>query len=269
MLHDQDTPAWLPALNRWVLRLGHLPALAILCLVVWLLAVGVSQLVITMLGRGDRMLALICASLCALGIGGLLGHMTLRLVAHLDRSYRTMTRHATLDSLTGVFNRRHFIDLVEREWALARRYETDCALVLIDVDHFKRVNDGYGHACGDTLLRRIADVCSETLRQPDVLARFGGEEFILFLPHTDPLGALDVAERVRERVQALDFAWNGDVVPVSISLGVAALNGVHVSLDQLIQDADAALYEAKAAGRNCVRAGAGLLPGRPSSVQRG
>ena len=213
------------------------------------------------------MVAAACASVCALSITGLLGYMFLRLVAHLDYSQRIMTRHATLDSLTGIFNRRHFLNLVEREWSLARRYETDCALVLIDVDHFKRVNDGFGHLCGDTLLRQIAEAASETLRQADVLARFGGEEFILFLPHTDPLGALDVAERIRERIEGLNFSWNSHSVPVSVSLGVAALHSDHITLDQLIHDADEALYVAKSAGRNCVRAGAGLLPGKQSMLK--
>ena len=254
-------------MTQAVRHLGHRGSLAVVCVAMLLLSVSLSQLAISLLGHGDRLIAAICSSACALTITAVVGSMFLRLIGHLDHSQRQMTRHATLDPLTGIFNRRHFLNLVEREWSLARRYDTDCALVLIDVDHFKKVNDGFGHACGDTLLRQIAEAATETLRQADVLARFGGEEFILFLPHTDPLGALDVAERIRERVAALDFSWNGHSVPVSISLGVAALHPEHLSLDQLIHDADEALYVAKVAGRNCVRAGAGLLPGH-SSVLR-
>jgi len=151
--------------------------------------------------------------------------------------------------------------------ALARRYETACALVLIDVDRFKRVTDCFGRGCGDILLQRIAEASSETLREADVLARFSGKEFILFLPHTDPLGALDVAERIRERVLALDHGWNGHDVPISVSLGVAALSRDHLSLDHLIHDAEAALAAAKSAGRNCVRAGEGLLAGWASVLK--
>jgi diguanylate cyclase len=257
-----DPPAWLPPLNRWVRGLGLGRALVLLIAVVTLAAVGLAQLAITVLGEGNRGIAAICASVCAVLITAALGYPFLSLLRHLDRAHKSMTRHATLDALTGTFNRRYFLELVDREWSRARRYEMSCALLLMDIDHFKQVNDRHGHLCGDHVLRQVADVAGETLRQPDVLARFGGEEFIIFLPHTDPLGALDVAERIRERIEGLDFCWNGVPVPVRASLGVAALSGEHVTLDQLISDADEALYVAKSAGRNCVRAGAGLLPGR-------
>lgn len=266
--HDTEQPAWLPVLNRWVQRLGLGRSLALLVGAVWLLSVLISQLVISLLGEGNRLIAALSASACALGITSVFGYLFLSLVQHLDRAHLRMSRHATLDGLTGTFNRRHFLELVEREWSRARRYDTACALLLLDVDHFKLVNDRHGHLCGDQLLRRIAEVSGETLRQADVLARFGGEEFIIFLPHTDPLGALDVAERIREGIQALDFRWEGAVIPVSASLGVAALADHHITLDQLISEADEALYSAKAAGRNCVRAGAGLLPGRSAGVVR-
>lgn len=268
---ELDQPAWMAALNRSVQRLGRGRALLLLCLLVWLMAVVISQLAISLLGQGNRTVGLVAATVCALGLTAPLGYVMLSLVQNLDEAHRRMTRHATLDMLTGTYNRRHFLDLVGREWARARRYDTDCAMLLLDVDHFKRVNDGFGHLCGDQLLRQIAEAAGETLRQADVLARFGGEEFIVFLPHTDPLGALDVAERIRERIEALNFSWNGHSVPISASIGVAALHKNHLTLDQLIHDADAALYSAKAAGRNCVRSGGGPLPGTPglpSSLQR-
>jgi len=267
--HDLEQPAWLPTLNRWVRTLGLKRALLLLVLAVWLLSVGIAQLAISVLGEGNRLIAALSASLCALSITTVFGYMFLSLVQHLDRAHKNMTRHANLDALTGTYNRRHFLELVEREWSRAQRYEMSCALLLMDVDHFKQVNDRHGHLCGDQLLRRIAEVAGETLRQADVLARFGGEEFIVFLPHTDPLGALDVAERIRERVAALGFSWQGQSVPISASLGVAALHQEHVTLDQLISDADEALYVAKSAGRNCVRAGAGLLPGRSGVTSGG
>jgi diguanylate cyclase (GGDEF)-like protein len=270
MHQDFDQPAWLPPVSRVVQTLGRPASLALLCAAIWLAALALSQGLVALLLAtpefDDRLLAGVCASFCTLAVAVPLGHLLLRLVVHVEQSQRMLTRHATLDSMTGIFNRRHFLNLVEREWSLARRYDTACALVLIDVDHFRKVNESFGHLCGDMLLRRIAEASAETLRQADVLARFGGEEFVLFLPHTDPLGALDVAERIRERVEALNFGWNGRPVPVSVSLGVAALHAEHLRLDQLIHEADEALHGAKAAGRNCVRAAAGLLPGRPSRI---
>jgi diguanylate cyclase len=143
--------------------------------------------------------------------------------------------------------------VVEREWDRARRYNTTAALLLIDADHFKRINDVHGHLCGDELLRQIARATGESLRQADVLARFGGEEFIVFLPHTDPLGALDVAERIRTQIEQLSMLWNDAVVSITVSIGVAPLRRELPSLDWTVHEADTALYAAKAEGRNCVR----------------
>lgn len=170
---------------------------------------------------------------------------------------------ATQDALTGVHNRRHFMALADREMARCRRYQTAGALLLIDADHFKRINDEHGRGCGDALLREITRVTQQSLRQPDVLARFGGEELIVFLPHTDPLGALDVADRIRERVSETKLAWQGTEVRATVSIGVASLGAGHASLDALIHDANTALFAAKEAGRNCVRA-APIQPRRSS-----
>ena len=261
---EQDAPAWLPWFGHFLTRRGLWTGLSLLCGTVWLVALGLSQLLITLMGRGDRLVAMLCASACALLITGVFGYLFLRLLQFQDQTRQRVSHHATLDPLTGAFNRRHFLQLVDREWSRAKRYNMDCALLLLDVDHFKKVNDTHGHLCGDRLLREIARVSGETLRQADVLARFGGEEFAVFLPHTDPLGALDVAERIRERVEQLQFSWEERDVPVSVSVGVASLQYEHLTLDHLIHDADEALYSAKAAGRNCVRAKLGLQPGHSS-----
>ena len=262
MIDDPTPPEWLPVLNRWVQKLGAQRSLLVLCATVWLLAVGISQLMISLLGHGDRQLMMVTASVCALLITGGIGGLFLNLIVHLEQSQQRTTRLDTLDSMTGIFNRRHFLNLVEREWAAAHRYGMACAMLVFDVDHFKRVTDGFGQRCGDLLLRRIAEASGETLRQADVLARFDGETFILFLPHTDPLGAVDVAERIRERIEGLNFCWNRQALPVSVSVGVAALQNHHLTLDQLVHDAEDALHLATLAGRNCVRAGVGLLSGK-------
>ncbi len=158
------------------------------------------------------------------------------------------------DELTGVYNRRHFNELAERELARCRRYPTSGALLLMDADHFRRVNDAHGHACGDALLKEISRVAAGSLRQADLLGRMGGGELGVFLPNTDPLGALDVADRIRERISGIRLRWEGAEVSVTASIGVASLEPSHVSLDALVQDAGMALFAAKAAGRNCVRA---------------
>ena len=254
------TPGWFRWLTRFVLRQGMLRAALWLTLAVSVLAVAIAELVITLIGRGERAIAAASASICSLLLTPLFGSVMLRLVFELEQARQQLTVLATHDDLTGVHNRRHFMTVVEREWTRARRYSTPAALLLIDADHFKRVNDTHGHLCGDELLRQIARATGASLRQADVLARFGGEELIVFLPHTDPLGALDVAERIREQVQGLRVAWQGQTVGTTVSIGVAPLRAELPSLDWMIHEADTALYAAKADGRNCVR----TLPFEPN-----
>jgi diguanylate cyclase (GGDEF)-like protein len=257
---SESEPGWFRWLSRMVMRLGLVRATAVLTGVVALSSIGLSELVIIVIGRGNLVLAACIATLCSLVITPVVGSCVLRLVFELDRARQRLTVLATHDDLTGIYNRRHFMSVVQREWDRARRYNTEAAMLLIDADHFKQVNDGHGHLCGDELLRSIAKAVGDSLRQADVLARFGGEELIVFLPHTDPLGALDVAERVRERVAALSVPWRGTTVSTTVSVGVAPLRNELPSLDWMIHEADTALYAAKADGRNCVR----TLPFEPS-----
>ena len=158
------------------------------------------------------------------------------------------------DLLTGAYTQLHFVAAADREWSRIRRHGEDATLLMVDVDHFKRLNDEHGMPCGDAMLVEITRQASATLRQYDLLARFGGGVLVVYLPHTDLLGALDVAERIRECVVALRLSWMGKKVKATVSVGVAGIGPVHGALDAVIADAGAALREAKAAGRNCVRA---------------
>ena len=219
-----------------------------------MVAAGGVAVLLALAGHGHVMRGAAVAGLsCALIVPWVVV-LVQRLMRGWERTGDEWMVQATQDELTGVSNRRHFMTLAEREIARCRRYTTSGALLLVDADHFKRVNDQHGRACGDALLREITRVTQASLRQPDVLARFGGEELIIFLPHTDPLGALDVADRIRERVSELKLAWQTAQVRATVSIGVAALDSGHASLDALIHDANTALFAAKEAGRNCVRA---------------
>jgi diguanylate cyclase (GGDEF)-like protein len=260
-------PGWFGWFSRRVLRLGPARATAGLTLIVLVLALAIGLGVVMLAGRGERMVAFVSASVCALVLTPLVGSLVLRLVFELEHTRTQLSGQAIRDELMGVHNRRHFMVLADRELARARRYELDSAVLLIDADHFNRVNDTHGRSAGDALLRQIARVTGQSLRGADVLGRFAGEELIVFLPHTDPLGALDVAERIREHVGALRMVWQGQAVGTTVSVGVAALGLSHVCLDALIHDADVALYEAKAAGRNCVRA-APIQPRRSGETHR-
>ena len=157
------------------------------------------------------------------------------------------------DALTGAYTQQHFVAATDREWSRVRRHGEDAALLMIDVDYFKRLNDEHGNDAGDAMLVEITRLASSTLRPYDLLARFGGGVLVVYLPHTDPLGALDVAERIRERVAGLRLSWQGKLVKTTVSVGVAGIGSGHAGLEAVIGDAGGALREAKGAGRNCVR----------------
>lgn len=160
---------------------------------------------------------------------------------------------ATTDPLTGVANRRHFFDLARLEVERSIRYGRPLSLLMFDADHFKQVNDRYGHGVGDEVLRAIASRCRASLREVDVIGRYGGEEFLVLLPETTGAQALQVAERLREAVASEPVQTSAGPVEVQISLGVASLPvGQTATVEALLDQVDQALYGAKAAGRNTV-----------------
>jgi two-component system cell cycle response regulator len=160
---------------------------------------------------------------------------------------------AITDPLTHLPNRRALVDRLTIEVDRARRYGTVVTLLMIDIDHFKSVNDNYGHLAGDDALRDLAVILQGAIRTVDVAARYGGEEFVVVLPETGPEGAVAFAERVRERVASHAFVAAGAPLRLTASIGVATFPGERVSsIEELFAEADAALYRAKAAGRNRV-----------------
>lgn len=167
------------------------------------------------------------------------------------RLFEQVHRMATTDGLTGVFNRRHFTELAARQFAVAVRNCRPLIAVMVDIDHFKAINDAYGHAIGDEVIRAVAGALQGEVRAPDVLGRYGGEEFALILSevHGDPVA---IGERLRAAVAALDVTGRGEPVRVTVSVGFAELKPDD-SLERLLSRADEALYRAKAAGRNQVR----------------
>jgi diguanylate cyclase (GGDEF)-like protein len=159
---------------------------------------------------------------------------------------------AETDFLTGVMNRRSFYTAAERELSAARRYVRGLAVVMLDIDHFKAINDSHGHQAGDEVLKAVAMICRAECRDSDVLARYGGEEFVLLLQETHPGEAREVAERIRTALAAAPVRVGDLVIPVTASLGLATAGPETAGVDQLVRIADAALYRAKAAGRDRV-----------------
>ncbi len=165
----------------------------------------------------------------------------------LEAANRKITELMRTDSLTGLANRRYFEERFEEAFSLARRNSFPLSLILLDLDHFKQVNDTYGHDAGDRVLKIMGSILCELGRLEDLPARFGGEEFIVFLPHTDADGAIALADRVRNTISHTDILENG--YTVTASAGVARFEAGD-SNDGLIKRADDALYRAKSLGRN-------------------
>ena len=163
-------------------------------------------------------------------------------------------RHlATVDGLTGLYNRRHFLELCERELRRARRYRLDVALLMLDADLFKTINDTYGHDVGDEVLRVIARLCQYQMREADIIGRLGGEEFAILLPQTNPSDALGAAERLRKAIAQTTLPLaDGRMLRFTVSIGVCAGAAQTITLQELLKIADRALYTAKRRGRNQV-----------------
>jgi diguanylate cyclase (GGDEF)-like protein len=157
---------------------------------------------------------------------------------------------ATTDGLTGLLNKRTLIEAVEHKLLSATRFKRKLSVLVIDIDFFKKVNDTYGHDIGDIVIRGLADVLRKARRATDILARFGGEEFVVVCEETDENGAMLLAERVRAELQASVFQTPKGPIQVTCSIGIATFPGAGRSWEALFKAADEALYESKRSGRN-------------------
>ena len=179
-----------------------------------------------------------------------LSRLTVELEKRVAARTADLEKLAMIDALTGVANRRHFEMRAAIEIAEARRGGSALGAVVMDIDHFKRINDRYGHATGDAVLKQLVDVATVHLRPCDLFARIGGEEFCILLPGSDHENSLVAAERIREAVAAAQIEVGGLRIPVTVSLGVSALADEEEEIGLAVSRADRALYSAKAAGRN-------------------
>jgi diguanylate cyclase (GGDEF)-like protein len=173
--------------------------------------------------------------------------------AELQSKQRDLERLTRLDGLTGLYNRRTFVELTDLELVRAQRQGSATAILLLDLDHFKRVNDTWGHPAGDAVLKNVASVVSKSVRSTDLVGRLGGEEFIILLPGTSVLAARKLAEKVRSRLEANPTLFEQTTIRTTASIGLAGTTAAEKrEFDQLYNDADKALYAAKQRGRNQV-----------------
>ena len=178
-------------------------------------------------------------------------HRFARIIRELEESKKALAEQATTDSLTKIKNRRSFYTQAEQNLIACRRYGKDMSLLLLDIDHFKKVNDTFGHHAGDEVLVKVAELLVLMMRGVDAVARFGGEEFAVLLPETNRLGAAVLGERIRSAIEKEQIKVDNRLIPVTVSIGIATLAAEEVeSIDQLLNIADRRMYLAKNGGRN-------------------
>jgi diguanylate cyclase (GGDEF)-like protein len=204
-----------------------------------------------LVGGGEAMESSLAQSVFAIAAMAAAFTMTLLIAVHTSqRLQRALDIVANVDPLTGLLNRRAFAETADRDWAQAVRAKRNLSVLLLDLDHFKAVNDLHGHPVGDEVLRRVGEALSVQVREGDLVARFGGEEFVIMMPDTSAREAVTVAERIRTAISALDGQQAG--LAISVSIGVAEKTEEEASWEDLVAESDKALYVAKQSGRNCV-----------------
>jgi len=213
---------------------------------------------------GNEMVEDVAAGILGVGsvIGGLEAKLILKMVNRLKDAKEKLLFEATHDPLTGAYNRRHMLAAMSEGIAQSRRYGFPYSVVLIDLDHFKSVNDTHGHPAGDAVLKSIVNTLQSNIRDADILGRWGGEEFLVLLPHTSEAKATIAAKKWLAYINSISVALpDGLRIPVSFSAGIAefspgaANTSVETEAENLIRLADKYLYQAKEAGRNCIAGG--------------
>lgn len=188
---------------------------------------------------------------CGIGFVNFLVAYTFALVK--EKQVRDLTQLVMIDELTEIFNKRYFLSKLHTEIVRSRRYGHIVALIVLDIDHFKKLNDTYGHMCGDVVLRSIARIIKAEIRMVDVLCRFGGEEFVVICPETSGTEATIIGERIRKRVEQTKFRFHGELIRITISGGINQFDPLQPKTEiSLFNGADQALYLAKNEGRNRV-----------------
>ena len=171
-------------------------------------------------------------------------------IRELEASQKELREQANTDVLTNLANRRFFTHIANKELSLMRRQKEYFTILMMDIDHFKVVNDTYGHAAGDYILTQVAHILSKGVREEDTVARIGGEEFVVSSPYTNRLAAIVLAERLRKSIEKLDIQFEGNYIPITISIGIALQPNDGDELETILAAADERLYIAKQTGRN-------------------
>lgn len=235
-------------IRRWGVWRAALVAVAVGVL----LSIAITLLANMLVGARPGPLGWTLTLLSPVVIGLPLALLQFHLIERLDQAERELAQLAAHDDLTQVYNRREFNRQALQTLSLAAHTHEPMGCLLLDVDHFKQVNDDFGHLAGDEALKAIAAYLKHRIQPPAILSRFGGDEFLILLPGMDEKAAYAFAERMRSELEALPVETANGPVQVTVSIGVFVTRAVEASLDLLVHEADSALYHAKKSGRNRV-----------------
>ncbi len=242
-----------PKLRKLVIRLGFIKTAVVLTAIATVVSFAVTLLLMTITGV-YTVHGMITSALVPLLVGTLISLVFAHTLNDLERVETELRKLAITDELTGIYNRRYFLDSAEKEIARSLRFGKPFCSILLDIDGFKRINDSYGHGVGDEVLIAVSSTCLRHCRKIDTFARYGGDEFYFLLPECTKEEAQTFAERIRGAVERIRIDYNGVSIPITASLGVQAFAGTQDSLDRLLIRTDNAMYAAKQAGKNTVSA---------------
>jgi diguanylate cyclase (GGDEF)-like protein len=185
-------------------------------------------------------------------LGAALFYHFISLISQLDRSEEKLRALSMMDDLTDVYNRRFFIEQVEKELAKSERYDTVFSIIAVDIDEFKKINESHGHFAGDAVLQATANTCMNNLRAMDIFARFSGEQFMFLIPEADKTDVVTFASKIRGALENTPVVYDRDEIRFTASIGVKICDAETGSLESVLNAADDAVAEAKKRGRNCV-----------------
>ena len=238
------------AFRYLLVRLGVAGTVAVVVAVTVVFSVAVASLVAILFLQVALVPTLIMSVVTPILVATPVAWQFCVIIRDLDKAERELKILAMTDELTGLDNRRQFVEMATRHISYIRRFGGEAALIVLDIDHFKKINDTYGHQVGDDVLKSLVPPIRSQLREVDTFARIGGEEFAVLLPHAGLEMALRVAERIRQAVAKQCSESCPEGIELTVSLGVAATEGANAQYDELFDQADKALYAAKQNGRN-------------------
>ena len=238
-------------LHNLLKQFGVVKMTAALTIVSILISILITTILETLLPGDGKTTGIILAAVVPAVIAPFFGYITLRLTYQLDLAQESLRQISITDELTQVHNRRYFIEMARKMLAGTKRYGDSFAIIMFDIDDFKSINDTYGHAAGDQVLRAVGEICMTQIRESDTFARYGGEEFALLVPRCSPTDVLKFAERIRIKLSDARVRHDQVDIQFTASMGAGIFDSATPDLEAILKRADAALYAAKKQGKNC------------------